>query len=63
LENEKTFPRRIMIRISARCTTNIRRQVDNVNRQSRHLADGRTCRQSLEFPTVRMTLQISGPLR
>jgi len=27
-----------MIRISARCTNNMRRQVDNVNRRSRHLA-------------------------
>jgi len=26
LENEKTFPQRIMIRISARCTTNMRRR-------------------------------------
>jgi len=52
-----------MIRISARCTTNMRRQVDNVSRRSRHLADGRTYRQSLEFPSVRMKLQISHPLR
>ena len=47
LENEKNFSRRIMIRISARCTTNMRRQVDNANRRSRHLADGRTYQQSL----------------
>ena len=52
-----------MMRISARCEKdNMRRQVDNVNRRSRHLADGRTYRQSLEFPSVRMKLQISGPL-
>ena len=50
-----------MIRISARCTTNMRRQVDNVNRQSRLLSDGRTYRQSLKFPSVRMKLQISDP--
>ena len=31
----------------------MRRQVDNVNRRSRHLADGRTYRQSSEFPSVR----------
>ena len=61
-KRKKTFPRRIMI-ISARCTTNMRRQVDNVNRRSRHLADDRTYRQSLEFPSVRMKLQISYPLR
>jgi len=41
---------------SARCTTNMRRQVDNVIRRSRHVADGRTYRQSLEFPSVRMKL-------
>jgi len=63
LENEKNFSRRIMIRISARCTTNMRRQVDNVHRRSRHLADGGTYRQSSEFPSVIMKLQISGPLQ
>jgi len=62
-KRKKTFPRRIMIRLSARCTTNMRRQVNNVNRRSRHLADGRTYRQSSEFPGVRIKLQISGPLR
>ena len=52
-----------MMRISARCEKdNMRRQVDNVNRRSRHLADGRTYRQSLEFPSVRMKLQISDGL-
>jgi len=53
----------LVLRISARCTTNMRRQVDNVNRRSRHLADGRKYRQCLEFPSIRMKLQISDPLR
>jgi len=62
--------RRIIICIRARRTTNMRRDVDNncQHRRSRHLLGGRleiisNLSVVSEFPSVRIKLQISGPLQ